>query len=284
MSGSSSKHFFFPYCKALVAQGPGPLPHLETTIRLSPLLCGYETGKIWGKPSNSPKFRANLWDLCWKIPTSLPSSMSIIPPEVSTRIRVENPQVHPAAWHDARQSPPITEMKKQSWTGHETPCGSKNFGGRNLNCWAAKWRSGWSTSWTNICINICMHVYKYNICVHVRVWVLWTGKHTEIKMLRSSEWKPPWLQNNPSVHSLVRIHAFTDLCCGLHDVRKQSTSNTWKNILQHQGKRINTVSLAHSHFSSVSDVLNVQNVENIWDTVYNSYISCPVAMHDLPKP
>ena len=168
--------FFFPYCKALVAR-PGPLPHLETTIRLSPLLCGYETGKIWGKPSNSPKFRANLWDLCWKIPTALPSSMSIIPPEVSTRIRVENPQVHPAAWHDARQSPPITEMKKQSWTGHETPCGSKNFGGRNLNCWAAKWRSGWSTSWTNICINICMHVYKYNICVHVRVWVLWTGKH-----------------------------------------------------------------------------------------------------------
>ena len=51
--------FIFPYCKALVAQGPGPLPHLETTIRLSPLLYGYETGKIWGKPSNSPKFRAN---------------------------------------------------------------------------------------------------------------------------------------------------------------------------------------------------------------------------------
>lgn len=74
------------------------------------------------------------------------------PPEVSTMIRVENPQVHPSAWHDARQSQPIViEMKKQSWNGHETPCGTKHFGG-----WAAKWRSGWRTSWTNIRVLICM--------------------------------------------------------------------------------------------------------------------------------
>ena len=105
---------FFPYCKALLCCSTRatatPCNHHQAQ---SPPVC-YETGKIClglrifalfkGKPLRS---------LCWKIPTPLPSSMSMIPLEVSTMIPVENPQVHPSAWHDARQSPPIMSMQKQ---------------------------------------------------------------------------------------------------------------------------------------------------------------------------